>query len=96
MALANFSPSAYASVGAPWGTSVAVALPGGGGPTLLVTNMGSSPVVVLLGGSNVVVTAATGVMILPNTSLPLAVASNTYIAAMGTQAAAVLNLAQGT
>ena len=96
MAFPSFAPSAYGTMAAPSGASVAQAIPGGAGPTLLVTNMGPSPAVVLLGGSTVVVTPATGVMILPNQSLALAVASNTYIAAMGTQAAAILNLAQGT
>lgn len=95
--LLNFTATNYGSAAALPGVSTAVALPGGGGPTLLVSNIGPSPAVVLLGSSSAVtVTPSTGVVVLPNQSLALGVGSNTYIAIMGTQALASLNLAQGT
>jgi hypothetical protein len=95
MALSSFTPSAYGSMSAPPGTSASQAIPGGDGTVLLVTNIGPAPAVVLLGGSSVAVTFSTGVAVLPNQSLALAVGSNTYIAAMGIGSSALLNLAQG-
>ena len=95
MALTNFTPAAYGALGATKDASVAQAVPGGGGATLLITNLGPSPAVVLLGASAVVVTLATGVAVLPNQSIALAVGANTHIAAIGAGGTAVLNLAQG-
>jgi hypothetical protein len=95
MALSNFTPSGYAMMAALWGTSSVQALPGGGGATLVVTNMGPSPAVVLLGGSTATVTPATGMVILAHSTVALAVGSNGYIAAIGTESNATLNLAQG-
>ena len=99
MAYTNFTPTAYGQLIAP-GTvsSPATALPGGGGPTLIVTNIGTHPAIVLLGGSTVQATITTGIAVAPNQSLPLAVGSNGYIAAIGTgySCHTILNLAQGT
>src|SRR5579872_4099945 len=68
----------------------------GSGPTLLVTNIGSSPVFVALGSSSVAVTSQSGVVVPLNSSLPLTVGSNTYVALLGAHAGSQVNLAIGT
>ncbi len=95
MALASFSPTNFGMVAA-GRTSAAQAVPGGAGATLLVSNLGPYPAAVLLGNSTVAVTAATGVVVLPNQALPLAVGTATHIAAIAVGGnLAQLNLAQG-
>jgi hypothetical protein len=106
MPIASFTVSGTAMLGAPPptpepvsgapATSARQCLPGGGGPTLLVTNLGPSAAVVLLGDSNVTVSLQTGVAILANSSLALAVNGATHLAALGVQDRSVLNLAQGS
>lgn len=98
MALPNFTPSAYATVSA---TPVSAAFPlPGAGATVLVSNIGPAPAFVLLGPVGaLVVTPQTGLAVLPNSSVSLAVGSNTQLAAIsaaGGNQAAVLNLAVGT
>ena len=95
MALNNFDPSAYGMLGVNGTTSQRKAVPGGGGSTLLVTNLGPATVFVLLGGSTVSVTPSTGIAVLVGQALALAVGSNTYIAAIGDEENAIINLAQG-
>jgi|SRR5579872_1996295 len=67
----------------------------GSGATLLVTNMGSSPVFVALGSSSVAATPQSVVVPL-NSSLPLTIGSNTYVALLGAHAGSQVNLAIGT
>jgi hypothetical protein len=106
MPIESFNPSGYAAMSAPpptpepvtgaAATSARQALPGGGGPTLVITNLGPSAAVVLLGNENVTVTLQTGMAVLANDWVALAVDSNTHLAAIGAQDRAALNLAQGT
>ena len=95
MALNNFAPTACGMMGAAPGSSQRAAVPGGGGATLLVTNLGPSAVYVVLGSNTVVATPATGIAVLANASIALAVGTNTYIAAIGHGGIATINLAQG-
>lgn len=94
MAISAFTPAAYAMITGMSGTSQAYALPSTDA-TIVISNIGPAPAAVLLGGSSVAVTPATGMVVLPNQSIALAVGSNAYIAAMGISGAAQLNLAQG-
>lgn len=106
MAIPNFDPTGYGALTAPAptpdavtaapATSARAALPGGG-PTLVITNLGPSDAVVLLGDETVTVTSpGDGIVVLRRASIALAVGSNSYCSAIGTEDRAVLNLAQGT
>jgi hypothetical protein len=66
-------------------TSANVALSTSGSPSCaIVSNPTEYPAWVLLGTSNAVaVTTATGVIVLPQSSITLALASNTYLAGIG-------------
>lgn len=97
MSLAAFTPTGQAALVAN-GTSSNVAVPLTGTPTqVLLTNLGLIPVFVVLGTSNAVVaTVATGMPILPGTSLPLALGTNTYLAAITTGDPVSLRISAGT
>lgn len=87
MALNGFAPSAVARMSAgPASSTCAVS-----GTTALVTNLGPVPVFVLMAAS---VTLATGVAILPGTSLALTVSGGT-LAAITESGQAALNVASG-
>ncbi len=95
MAISNFSPTGYA-----WGSAIAgaqnrIAIPATAGATLLVTNLGPSAAVVLLGSSSVAATVATGVAVLPNHSLALAIGAATHVSIIGAAGLAQVNIARG-
>lgn len=87
MALAGFAPSAVTRMSVGPATSTAVV----SSTTALVTNLGPVSVFVAMAAS---VTVATGVCILPGTSLPLTV-SGTTLAAITESGQAALNIASG-
>jgi hypothetical protein len=82
-------------------TTLNVALPGapGGPSTALITNLGPGDAFVVLGNSDqVVATVDTGVAVLVDESLPLAIGpTNTHLAAITSEEStpAVLNIALG-
>ncbi len=98
MALASLTLTGQAALAAKSTTS-RVAIPAGGSPTtLVITNLGSVPAFVVLGDANVEATVAAGFPILPgNASVPLAVGSATYVAAITANAiGAPLRISAGT
>jgi hypothetical protein len=101
--LENFAPSAVVGLTA-LPDSLNVVLPGtgveGGPSTALVTNLGPGTAFVVLGAdASVVASVETGVAVLPDESVPLAIGpTNTHLAAITEQSStpAVLNIAVGT
>jgi hypothetical protein len=78
-------------------TSASVAIPTTGTPTqVIVTNMGPLTAFVLLGNSSVTASVATGIAILPYTSVVLTIGANTNLAAITQGNTTVLSITAGT
>jgi len=95
MAIASFAPAASAFLGVAT-SSASVALPGSGQTTAVIANIGEKTAFVLLGNASVSASYQTAMAILPNSSVALAIGSNTYLAAVTLAGATGLNITTGT